>query len=109
MSAAGDGTAASIVPLVIPSGSLQNLNGSARVRLLYDPYTQKIQAFVNNVLGAEISDVSKLPMYRDFNASFLKIGAFATTGTGAGTFSANFAACHCKTYNPTLPAAVLWY
>jgi len=108
VSAAGDGTAAVIVPLVLGSAQ-QTVNGGARVRLLYDPFARKIQAFVNGVLGAEMTTQAALPLFRDLMASALMFGAFATSGQGGCTFAATLTAAHCKLFNRHLPAATLWY
>lgn len=108
VSAAGDGTAASIVNLSIGTAT-QTVSGGARVRLLYDPFARRIQAFVNGVFGGEITDQTKLPLFRDLSASPLIFGAFGTSGQGGSTFSASFTAAHCKLFNRHLPAATLWY
>lgn len=109
VSSTGDGiNQIAIVPLTgLPAAATQNTG--SRLRLLYDPFAPKLQAFVDGVLGAEITDPSKLPQFANGMTSALIMGAFLTTGTSGGTVRTAFCACHCKTYNFTKPAATLWY
>ena len=109
VSSTGDGiTQISIVALTgLPAAATQNTG--SRLRLLYDPFAPKLQAFVGGVLGAEITDPAKLPQFANGMTSPVFMGAFLTTGTSGGTVRTAFSACHCKTYNFTKPAATLWY
>jgi hypothetical protein len=109
VSSTGDGiNQIAIVPLTgLPAAATQNTG--SRLRLLYDPFAPKLQAFVGGVLGAEITDPAKLPQFANGMTSPVFMGAFLTTGTSGGTVRTAFSACHCKTYNTTKPAATLWY
>ena len=68
-----------------------------------------MQGIVGNAL-AEIAVAGSLPQFGAYVNSPLVAGLFVTSGSSnAGSVRAIFSACHCKTYNPTLSAAALWY
>jgi len=108
VSAAGDGSAAQVA-ILTGSGTFTGPGATGRARLLYDPVNRKVQAYMNGVLGAEITDITKLPQFANMATPFF-CGAFATSGVSAGAIMAPvFSACHCKSYNTTKPGAALWY
>lgn len=109
VSGVGDGTTpVTIVPLTgIPT---MVAGGGARIRLIYDPFTPKLIAMMNGVVGAEITDPTKLPKFASFYTSLLHHGIFVTSGSHASaTVQALFSAFHAKLYNHSLPPATLWY
>ena len=109
VSAPGDSaTATTVVDLVgIPT---MVEGGGARCRLRYDPFTPKLSAWVNGVLGAEITDPTKLPIFGNSPTGALG-GMFCHSGSSAdSSIYGVFAACHCKLYDFSSPGSSLsWY